>query len=298
MKYKLYEYELADRRNRLVAPDRHYEIFRKSIGIDDAGRFARYRGRDDAVLMNVRKTNSSSSDFIGLIGRHSTEREITKYDQARDEADNIIVSDDDYPNSPFVCMPRLKMIACVDGAKLRADSAMARLHAILLSRQDLLFSYESTKAAYDLRRAITNFRVFEVDFEIRPVNPHSEELGLELDEDRKRDHIRNILGKAKANKGDKLELNGGFLTAVQQLQKSGHATAGYKAETSSGVQISVPKPRRESVGKLEDEVSDTTDQDLQVDFVGMKQEFPMPQEHVTELRTIAKHLSPGKADGG
>lgn len=297
MKYKLYEYELADRANKIVAPDRHYDIFRESIGLDGNGRFARYRGRDDAVLMNVRKTTKASSDFIGLIGRHSTEREVTTYDQSRDKADNIIVSDDDYPNSPFVCMPRLRMIACVDGGRLKADSAMSRLHAILSSRKGLLFTYESTKAAYDLRRAIENFRVFEVDFEIHPVNPHSEELGLELDEARKRDHIRSILGKTKANKGDRLELNGGLLTAVQQLQKSGHATAGYKAETPSGVQINVPKPRKDSVGKLDDESGSDLDQDLRLDFVGMKHEFPMSQEHVTEIRTIAKGFMTDPSDG-
>lgn len=297
MKYKLYEYELSDRTNRIVAPDRHFEIFRDSIGVDSSGRFARYRGRDDAVLMNVRKTTRASSDFIGLIGRHSTEREVTTYDQLRDEADNIIVSDDDYPNSPFVCMPRLKMIACVDGGKLKAESAMSRLHAILSSRKGLLFKYQSTKAAYDLRRAIENFRVFEVDFEIHPVNPHSEELGLELDEDRKRDHIRSILGKTKANKGDRLALNGGFLTAVQQLQKSGHATVGYKAETLSGVQINVPKPRKDSVGKLDDERGSDLDQDLRLDFVGMKHAFPMSQEHVTEIRTIAKGFITDSSDG-
>lgn len=297
MKYKLYEYELSNKAGKIIAPDRHFEIFRESIGVDSSGRFARYRGRDDAVLMNVRKTSSSSSDFIGLIGRHSTEREVTIYDQVRDEAGNVIVSDDDYPNSPFVCMPRLRMFACVDGAKLRADSAMQRLHAILSARKSLLLTYQSTKAAYDLRRAIENFRVFEVDFEIHPVNPHSEELGLELDEDRKRDHIRSILGKAKANRGDKLELNGGFLTAVQQLQKSGHATAGYKAETSSGVQINVPKPKKDTVGKLDGGTSSDIDQDLRLDFVGMKEEFPMSQEHVTEIRTIAKGFMTDKNDG-
>lgn len=292
MRYKLYTYELTDNQNRLIGSDRHYEIFSSSTGADTAGSFAKYRGKNDAVLMYVRRAGKSTSDFIGLIGKHATEREVTKYDSGSDEASSIIVRDDDYPNSPFICMPRLRMIACMDGSRIKADSAIARLHAILLSRQKMLFVASSLKQAYDLRKAIKNFRVFEVDFEIRPVNPHSEDLGLELDEQRKRDHIRKLMGKMKANKGDKLELAGGLLTAIQQLQKSGHAVAGFKAETEDGVQINVPKPGIKEVTKLtDDEEESDADADVRIDFPTLRANFPLSTAHVNQVRTIAKKLS-------
>lgn len=247
--------------------------------------------------MYVRKPQSSSSDFIGLVGRHSTEREVTEYDQNVDETSTIVVRDDDYPNSPFICMPRLKLIACVDGSKIRADSAISRLNAILDARHRALFVAESLKEAYDLRRAVKNFRVFEVDFEIFPVNPHSEDLGLELDEQRKKDHIRQFAGKLKANKNDKLELLGGLLTAVQQLQKSGHAVAGFKAETESGIQISVPKPNPKSAPKIAEQESDSeADSDVRIDFPDMKAAFPLSVDHVNKVRTVAKKLA-SETDG-
>jgi len=116
-------------------------------------------------------------DFIGLVGRHSTEREITAYDKREDETLQLDVTDDDYPHAPFVCMPRLRMIACVDSAKVSADGAMARLHQILVSRQKAFFVVEAITETFDLRKAVKRFKVIDVTFEILPVNPHSGDLG-------------------------------------------------------------------------------------------------------------------------
>lgn len=292
MRYKLYRYEITDKNNRLIGPDRHFDVFKNSTGADSGGGFSLYRGRADAVLMYVRRPQPSSSDFIGLVGRHSTEREVTEYDQSNDETYIAVVNDDDYPNSPFVCMPRLRLIACADGSRIKADTAISRLHAILNYRQRAFFAAESLKEAYDLRRAVKNFRVFEVDFEVFPVNPHSEDLGLELDEQRKRDHIKRFSGKLKANKDDKLELLGGLLTAIQQLQKSGHAVAGFKAETEGGVQISVPKPKPKYAPKIaENEAESEPDSDVRIDFPNTPATFPLSVDHVNRVRTIAKKLA-------
>ena len=149
-------------------------------------------------------------DFIGLIGRHSTEREITTYDEGEDETEVRSVIDDDYPHAPFVCMPRLGLIACVDGAKLRADAAMARLHGILAHRRQLLFVVEPITETFNIRKAIKRFRIIEVTFELLPVNPHSDDLGLKLDESRKIDHIRRIVGTAQALPSDPMQLDGEF----------------------------------------------------------------------------------------
>jgi hypothetical protein len=132
------------------------------------------------------------SDFVGLIGRHSTEREVTKYNAAEDETHKEDVDDDDYPNAAFICLPRLRMIACSDGAQVRADSAMSRLHQILIHRHRAIFVFDEIKETFDLRKAVDRFRLIEVTFDVYPVNPHTGDLGRRLDESRKLDHIKKL----------------------------------------------------------------------------------------------------------
>jgi hypothetical protein len=84
-----------------------------------------------------------------------------------------------------------------------------------------------------------------VVFEIIPVNPHTGDLGAKLDESRKLDHIRKLQGKAQAPISDPLRLDGGFLTAVQQLQESGHSKVGFTGNTLDGrAEVKVPSRRK------------------------------------------------------
>jgi hypothetical protein len=239
MHYKLYRYELSTPEGREIHPDRHFSFFDKSKGKDEFGHFTEYRGKKDTVLMYLRDYHY---DFIGLVGRHSTEREITVYDDVEDQTEQIDVGDDDYPHAAFICMPRLRMIACVDSAKVKADSAMTRLHQIIAHRQSLLFTVEAITETYDLRKAVKRFRIVEVTFEILPVNPHSDDLGMKLDESRKIDHIKKIAGTAQTAPSDPMKLDGGFLTAVQQLQQSGHAKVGFEGYTEDKIKVKVQKP--------------------------------------------------------
>jgi hypothetical protein len=289
MHYKFFRYSISSKRGDIIAPDRHYDGFVKSIGPDMANEFAKYRNQKNAVLMYLRKFGS---DFSGLVGKHSTEREVTNYDRVEDETSTKVVADDDYPHAPFVCMPRLGIIACVDGAILGADSAMARLHAILAHRTNQFFVIEAIRESQDLRKAVALFNLTEVSFEVNPVNPHTGPLGMELDEDRAKDHIRKIKGKVEAVESKPLVLEGGFLTQVQQLQKSGHAKVGYKGVMDNGVRISVSKPQ--NTRELGDEIKDVVhgeELDVKVEFPGFRMRYPFDQKHVTDVRTVARRLT-------
>jgi hypothetical protein len=135
MHYRLYRYNLTKvvgEKEREIHPDQHFRLFSNSRGADAYGELVEYRGKRDSVLMFVREYRT---DFVGLIGRHSTQREVTSYDATEDEAYQTEVDDDDYPNAAIICLPRLHMIACSDSSAVRADSAMSRLHQILLHRQ-------------------------------------------------------------------------------------------------------------------------------------------------------------------
>lgn len=285
MYYKLYRYTLADKKERVIHPDRHFLEFSKAKGADEFGEFSPYRRKKDSVLMYLRDYHY---DFIGLIGRHSTEREVTSYDEGEDVTTVARVVDDDYPHSPFICMPRLGMIACVDSAKLRADAAISRLHSILIFRRNLLFIAEPITETFDLRKAVKRFKIIEVTFELLPVNPHSGDLGLRLDESRKIDHIRRIVGSAQAHPADPMKLDGGFLTAVQQLQASGHAKVGFVGRTSDAVEVKVEKPSRSQ------RLASAEDESVSGENVGVKinikeqLEYPFPKHHVIEIRTIAR----------
>ena len=103
MYYKLFNYRI-ERNELTIDPDRHYRLFRQATGADRGGNFATYRGRQDAVLMHVRPARGL---FMGLIGKHSTEREVTEYDQDHDSTKIKVAVDDDYPHTPFICSPRL-----------------------------------------------------------------------------------------------------------------------------------------------------------------------------------------------
>ena len=239
MQYKLFRYDLAAPDGKIVHPDRHFRFFDGAKGADVYGDFAEYRGRKaTSVLMHVR---NYGLDFIGLVGRHSTEREVTAYDDKEDITVRVEVDDDDYPHAAFVCWPRIGMIACTDSASARATSAMSRLHQILAHRHKVLFTFREITETFDLRKAVKRFRLVEVMFEILPVNPHSDDLGKKLDESRKLDHIKKINGAAHGAISDPLTLDGGFLTAVQQLQQSGHAKVGFRGVTSDKkIEVSVP----------------------------------------------------------
>jgi hypothetical protein len=286
MYYKLYRYSLVGRNDRPIHPDRHSE-FNKAKGTDELGELSPYRSRKDSVLMYLRDYHY---DFIGLIGRHSTEREITTYDESEDETAIKRVVDDDYPHAPFVCMPRLGMIACVDGARLRADAAMARLHGILAHRRKLLFVVEAITETFDLRKAVKRFNIIEVTFELLPVNPHSGDLGSKLDESRKLDHIRRIVGTAQALPSDPIKLDGGFLTAVQQLQTSLHAKVGFVGRTDDRdkVEVKVEKPvKSQRLASSEDEAVFGENVGFKIN-VKEKLEYPFPRSHVMLIRSIAR----------
>jgi len=260
------------------------------VGSNAYNEYAEYRGKKDTVLMYVRKYGS---DFTGLIGRHSTDREVTSYDEREDETRKRVVGDDDYPNAPFICMPRLGMIACVDSGQIKADAAMMRLHAILIFRQGVMLVVQAVTEPFDLRKAVRRFRLTEVTFEILPVNPHTKDLGLALDESRKKDHISKIIGTAHATPSNPMQLDGGFLTAVQQLQESGHSRVGFTGVTHDGkAEVRVPKPSKPRMLSSSSEETVTGENvDVRIIFPGLKTQYPFTQSHVTEIRTIARQFS-------
>ncbi|SDS01491.1 hypothetical protein [Bradyrhizobium canariense] len=296
MHYKLYRYTLTKivgEKEREIHPDHHFKLFQRSRGTDAYGELAEYRGKRDSVLMFVREYRS---DFVGLIGRHSTEREVTSYDANEDETYQIEVDDDDYPNAAFVCLPRLRMIACSDSNQVRADSAMSRLHQILVHRHRAFFVVEPIKETFDLRKAINRFRLIEVTFDIFPVNPHTGDLGLKLDESRKLDHIKKISGKATAPSSEPMTLEGGFLTSVQQLQQSGHAKVGFVGRTDEGTEVKVPKPGRTTELAVDEEDS-VRDESVGVRInVPEKLAYPFNQAYVTRIRKIARQFESSGVD--
>jgi hypothetical protein len=294
MQFKLFRYQLSTTDGKIIHPDKHFKLFEEARGPDEYGRFAEYRGKKDSVLMHLRNYDY---DFVGLVGRHSTEREVTSYDVDEDMTVQVAVDDDDYPHAAFVCLPRTGMITCTDRGSIRAIAALSRLHKILAHRKHLLFIFEEIKEAFDLRKAIKRFRLIEVTFEILPVNPHTEDLGIQLDQSRKLDHIKKINGAAHGAISEPLTLDGGFLTAVQQLQKSGHAKVGFKGYThDTRIEVSVPKPTQVKA------LSEHEDQEVSGENVGVRinipgrQEYPFPESFVHEMRQIA--ISFTKADLG
>jgi hypothetical protein len=285
VQYKLYRYELTDADGKAIAPDNQFKIFDKSKGRDGYGQFADYRGKRDSVLMHLRNYRH---DFVGKIGRHSEEREVTSYDPKEDISERISVEDDDYPNAEFVCFPRLRMIVCTDSGGVRANAAMSRLHRILAHRQKLFFLAQEIVETFDLRKAVRRFRLVEVTFELFPVNPHTEDIGRQLDESTKLDHIKKLHGSAQGAISVPLTLDGGFLTGVQQLQKSGHAKVGFRGYTEDKqVEVNVPKPSQRR------ELSETADKEVVGENVGVRikiegtEPYPYEEKFVNRLRQIA-----------
>src|SRR3954465_11843704 len=99
MHYKLYSYELTDERGRAPLADTTHKIFDDAKARDTSGEYTEYRGRKDAVLMHVR---NYEHNFIGAVGRHAIEREVTSYDERHNEVNFLVTDDDDYPNTPFI----------------------------------------------------------------------------------------------------------------------------------------------------------------------------------------------------
>lgn len=291
MHYKLYRYELSTNEGpdgKPINPDKHFPLFDSSKGTDGYGNYTEYRGKRDTVLMHVR---NYGYDFIGLVGKHSTEREVTLYDENEDKIEKETVVDDDYPNAAFMCFPRIKMIACIDSSKVKADAAMTRLHRIIAYRQKLYFSVQAITQTFDLRKAVRQFRLIEVTFDILPVNPHTDDIGKKLDESRKLDHIKKIVGTAHAGASDPMKLDGGFLTAVQQLQQSGHAKVGFKGLTDDRIEVKVEKPSRPLKLSPEDEEF-VSGENVGVKInIREKQQYPFEKKEVMKVRAIAKNFS-------
>jgi hypothetical protein len=299
VKYKVYKYTISkiDRATDTmfeIGPDQHYKLFASAKGKDSSGAYAEYRNQKNAVLMYLREFRK---DFSGLIGKHSTERAVTAYDEREDETQELLVSDNDYPHAAFICLPRLKVIVVMDSQVLSADSAIGRLERILAHRKKVMFVAEPLREPYDLRVAIERFNVFEVSFEVYPVNPHTEDLGKKLDESSKLDHIKKLAGKATATPRAPLVLEGGLLTAIQQLQKSGHCKIGFRGTTDEGVEVHVPKPRDRSV--LSDDEENRRDSelsDLHIEFKREKITYPFNDKHFTQIRGIVRKLLNNNTD--
>jgi len=288
LQYKYYRYSLSSPDGVELPPDDHLLVFRRSIGRDDYGQFTEYRGKKNAVLMYLRVFRS---DFAGLIGKHSTERQVTNYNEEFDETSNEVVVDNDYPHTAFVCLPRLRTIACVERASISANSAMERLHKVIAHRTRNLFIIEALRESQDLRKAVHRFRLTEVSFEVQPVNPHTGSLGRALDESRKLDHIRKIKGKVEAVPAQPLALQGGFLTQIQELQQSGHAKVGYRGIADHDIEVSVSKPTEPmALGDEGSEVIHGEELDVKVVFQSTPFTYPPGQGHVTQVRTIARRF--------
>jgi hypothetical protein len=155
----------------------------------------------------------------------------------------------------------------------------------------LLFVVEAITETFDLRKAVKRFKVTEVTFEILPVNPHSGDLGLQLDESRKIDHIRRIVGSAQALPSDPMKLDGGLLTAIQQLQLSGHAKVGFVGRTEDKVEVKVEKPSKpQRLAADEDESVFGENVGVKIN-IKERVEYPFPKHHVMLIRSIAKKFS-------
>jgi hypothetical protein len=289
VQFKLFTFTIEDEASRPVGPDRVFPLFEQSRGRDTSGELARHRGKKDAVLMYTREYGS---DFSGLVGRFSDQREVSVYNEPKDEVYKRTISDNDYPNVPFICFPRLGCIVCANKSSMTANAAVSRLHAIIAHRAHSFMLFSAFTQPIDLRVAVERFNLFEVDFELFPVNPHTGDLGKALDESRKRDFINTIKGKAASPKGNKLRLNGGFLSAIQELQQSGHAKAGFRATTDDGLEVTVPKQvERHQLKDEPDESGDSMDSaDVQI-IVNVSQVYPFTQSFVTSMRTIARRLT-------
>lgn len=288
MRYKVYRYSLIAEKGKVIGPDNHFQIFDKSKGPDAYGDYAEYLGRKDSVLMHVRRYRS---DFTALIGRHATEREVTNYDQKDDVTLNVPVEDDDYPHAAFICIPRLSTIACADGGKMKADSAMQRLHRIIGHRQNIIFEVQAYKESFDLRKAEKRFKLTEVTFEIFPVNPHTGDLGKQLDQSRKLDHIKKLQGKASAPSSNPLKLNGGLLTAVQELQASGHCNIGFTGLTDDNIEVKVPRQKQRLQLSESSDVSVAGENvDVVVSFPQSRMKYPFPEHHVHQVRRVVKAI--------
>ena len=80
MHYKFFRYKI-EHRGQSIDPSEHHQIFNSARGPDDNGEYAYYRGQKNSVLMHVRQY---ANDFTGRIGKHSTDREVTRYNAERD----------------------------------------------------------------------------------------------------------------------------------------------------------------------------------------------------------------------
>ncbi|MGF1592506.1 MAG: hypothetical protein ACFCUW_04455 [Kiloniellaceae bacterium] len=282
MFYKLYRYDL-EKDEIALDPSCHLDFLKKSIGRDSDGDFAVYL-KQKSVLMYVREF---AGGFTGLIGKHSTEREVTRYIEESDEAKQSMAVDDDYPHTPFICVPENLMIACVDGA-ITAKSAVARLHAVVAHHTGCMVSATPVRQIPDLASIFANFHVTEVDYEIVPVNPHTGDLGISLDTSKKMDHVERLVGRAIAAEGDSLQLNGGFVSAVQDLQQSGHCRVGFTGATDEGIEVRLGKPDRKSY--FQKEPGTGTPPELRV-RINERLEYPFSSEHLAKITEIMKVFS-------
>jgi hypothetical protein len=244
MYWKFYSYDLYSfDQEQALAPQEHYAIFAKAKGFDREGKLAPHRKKSDAILMEIKRQGRA----ISLIaGKHVTERNVQVYRNDRDELTERLELDNNYEGALCLFWPDINKCAVSDQQNLRARSAIARINAVVNFRRLAWFVANPVTQARDLEELTKNYMVHEVSFEIRPVNPHTGPLGEKLDKSNKKDQIRRLIGKAQANGSTGLALNGGTLSEVNELYKSGHATIGVKAKNENGTELVIPRPSFES----------------------------------------------------
>lgn len=288
MFFKFFSYSL-ERDGQEIPADEHLKNFRASRGKDENGEFVNYRGQRNSVLMSVKK---SGDVFTGLVGKYSDKREITDYDNNEDETKQISVRDNDYPNTPFVCAPKLKGIAIGDSSPVVATSAIRRLHAILQSRANATFVAEPIKNIDDLRFATNAFKVTEISFETYPVNPHTGVLGKLWDRASKRDHVKKVVGRLFGTAEKPIKLNRGLASQIQQLQASGHSKVGYTAIGNDGLELKLPKPREIRPTSPDEGIVQSGLPDVRVKLREFGDQYPLSNDEINRvLRALRALLS-------
>jgi len=250
--YLFCRYEIRDKDENVLSPDKELELFEGLIGEPVAHRIRDPKKEDfDTYLVKPRKKQiAGHRAHTWEVAQDIRFRERSRYNKDKDETiDDTIRASDEIRHTKFIGLPTLKVFAVDDRISERAlgaRSACSRLRSIIedLSDNEITISFAGTPE--DTQRALETWTLDRFSFTVRPFNPTPTKLGEKIHDLLIVDHVGKLQAVAYPDQSHEMrDSHEGIISEAKGLSDAGYGQVAASGTTPSGVRATLSKPKFE-----------------------------------------------------
>ena len=169
------------------------------------------------------------------------------YNPKTDAIEHAHLASNGIKYTQFVAVPSLGIVAICDRASdatLSAAQGISRLKSVIRhGAKDLDLQVKLAASQSDMKKALTDWSLDQVQFTVRPFNPHPRDPGRQLSALFDRDGIGKLVGTAVPAPGKVMRMaEGGYIEETLGLVEHGYGQLGVSGQTPNGMKASIKKP--------------------------------------------------------